>query len=117
MTRSLEGWLEPYRPELCGPHPPSPSNGPRWGALEAVYLEAVVKPTTKQVNAAVDVGRGNSFRTSGDGDEGDADEAAGVEGGEARRGLSHALPRGACGISPSCYLTRALQESRCGLFI
>ncbi|VDK22592.1 unnamed protein product [Taenia asiatica] len=117
VTRSLEEWLEPYRPELCGPHPPSPSNGPRWEALEAVYLEAVVKPMTKEVNATADVERGNLFRASGDGDEEDAGEADGVEGGETRRGLSHALPRGACGISPSCYLTRALQDSRCGLFI
>ncbi|KAL5108156.1 Intersectin-1 [Taenia crassiceps] len=101
VTQSLEEWLEPYRPELCGPHPPSPSNGPRWGALELVYLEAVVKPTTREVNAAADAERGNSFRASDDGDEGDVNESAGMEGGEARRGLSHALPRGACELLTS----------------
>lgn len=116
-TRDLEEWLEPYHPELCGPHPPSPSNGPRWNTLEAVYLEAVVEPTTKEVNGTTDAEeREDSLRASGN-DEGDFGEAGGMEDGEARRGLSHALPRGACGISPSVYLTRALQESRCGLFI
>uniref|UniRef100_A0A0R3WNN2 CDK-activating kinase assembly factor MAT1 n=1 Tax=Hydatigena taeniaeformis TaxID=6205 RepID=A0A0R3WNN2_HYDTA len=116
-TRNLDEWLQPYRPELCGPHPPSPSNGPQWGALEAVYLEAVIEPTTKDVDAAADAERGDLFRESDNADEGVAGGSAGVEDGHTRRGLSHALPRGACGIPPSCYLTRALQESRCGLFI
>lgn len=112
-TKSLKEWLEPYQPELIGPQPPTP-DGSRWSSLEAVYLKMVIEPTTKMVDAAEEKRQGH---INGDVEVENQVEAGLSSAGEARKGLSHALPRGASGIAPSVYLSRALQESRCGLFM
>lgn len=103
-SRNLKEWLEPYRPEMFGPQPPDPE-GPRWSSLEAVYLKTVIEPTTKLVD-----GKNREENM-------EVEEPESVNAEERRQGLSHALPRGTCGIAPAVFLTRALQESRCGLFI
>ncbi|VDD83476.1 unnamed protein product [Mesocestoides corti] len=114
-TRTLKEWLEPYKPELCGPQPPSPQTGDvRWPGLTSVYLTTVVEPLAAASAAASEPSLSHNSNPHEVVELSDSVEEATVE---PRVGVSHALPRGACGISPDVFLARALQDSRCGLFI
>nr|VZI19055.1 unnamed protein product [Spirometra erinaceieuropaei] len=114
---SLDELLQPYRPELCGPDPPSPEgpNKSRWSMLEYIYLKTVVEPLNGRSLIP-------EVPTLGDPPTEEpvaAEGASGVEEGGAttvptpRQGASAALPRGSCGIAPNVF---AVVRSACCLF-
>nr|CDS29765.1 cak assembly factor [Hymenolepis microstoma] len=101
QDRTLCEWLKPYKPDVVGPHPPNEEDGYRWDNLMSVYLKTVVEPLTARLDGA-------NLKWKNCREEEDANEVP--------KGLSHVLPVGTTGISPSTHLYRALEESRCFLF-
>ncbi|VUZ43763.1 unnamed protein product [Hymenolepis diminuta] len=94
--RTLQEWLKPYKPDVVGPQPPTEEDTDRWNKLMSVYLKTIIEPLTERPD-----GPSATWKN-------------GVE--EVKKGLSHALPEGTTGISPSTHLYRALEDSRCFLF-
>ncbi|VDM02497.1 unnamed protein product [Schistocephalus solidus] len=118
---SLDELLQPYRPELCGPDPPAPDgpNKSRWSMLEYLYLKTTVEPLNSrslipEVPSLGDPLTEEAASTAAEGESVVVEESGAPA---PRRGASAALPRGSCGIAPNVFLSRCLQDSRCGLFI
>lgn len=101
QDRTLCEWLKPYKPDVVGPRPPIEEDGDRWDSLMSVYLKTVIEPLIARLD-------GPNPKWKNCGEEGG--------GSEVEKGLSHVLPVGTTGISPSTHLYRALEESRCFLF-
>ncbi|VDN96428.1 unnamed protein product [Rodentolepis nana] len=99
--RTLCEWLKPYKPDVVGPLPPIEEDGDRWASLMSVYLKTVVEPLTARLD-----GPNTKWKDCAEEEDGNV----------VKKGLSHDLPIGTTGISPSTHLYRALEESRCFLF-
>lgn len=109
----LKEMLKPYKPELCGPEPPSAClNKTRWADLELVYHTSVIQRIQPKAlipdNPNLDESMYKSVNEC---------SGAGEVNEKQKRGISADLPKGSCGIAPSVFLTRSLDDSRCGLFI
>lgn len=124
---------EPFEFDLCGPRLPIER---RWSEIARLYRVNVVLPLRDSCNHTTSHDR--SKLEEEEEEEVDAVEKHkvprldGFDGGDTIKseddeaetkkkpnsvGLSHLLPRGACGISPDTYIERFLEESRCALFI